>query len=146
METVLVELDCEKERLLIWAEVIGLVQLEKGKRDSHIEKREKVIKAALEQIRNLLDDATKLQERYGVKVFDDSNAITAATTDSMSKNLAMTFKIAYKRFTSKLNHFNGNNPSLTMQIRWAIRDRAKFAGLIVTLKGFVHRLFSNYTH
>ena len=141
LETLLVELDCEKERLLIWAEAIGLVQLEKGKRHTHIEKHEKVIKAALEQIRNLLNDATKLQERYGVKVFDDRNGITATTRDPISKNLAVTFKIAYKRFTAKVHHLNGNNPSLTMQIRWAIRDRAKFTGLIVTLKGFVDRLF-----
>ena len=141
LETVLVELDCEKERLLIWAEAIGLVQLENGKRHPHIEQHEKVIKVALKQIRNLLDNATKLQERHGVKVFDDSNAFTAATTDPISKNLATTFKIAYKRFTSKLNNFNGNNPSLTMQIRWAFRERAKFTGLIVTLKGFVDRLF-----
>ena len=141
LETILVELDCEKERLLIWAEAVGLVQLETGKRHPHIEKHEKVIEAALEQIRSLLDDATKLQERYGVKVVNDSNAITDATSDPISKNLAMTFKIAYKRFTSKLNHSNGNNSSLTMQIRWAIRDRVKFTGLIVILKGFVDRLF-----
>jgi len=141
LKTVLVELDCEKERLLIWAEAIGLVQIESGKRHADIEKHEKVIKAALEQIRNLLDDATKLQERYGVKVFDDSNAIAAATTDPISKNLAMMFKVAYKRFSSRLNPSDGNTPSLTMKIRWAIRDRAKFMGLIVTLKGFVDRLF-----
>ena len=138
LETISVELYYEKERLLIWAEAIGLEQLEKGKRHKHIKKHEKVIKAALEHIRNLLGDATKLQERYGIKVF---NTITAATTDPISKNLAMTFKIAYRRFTSKLYHSNGSNPSLTMQIRWAIRDHAKFIGLIVTLKGFVDRLF-----
>ena len=117
------------------------MQLETGKRHPHIEKHEKVIQEALERIRNLLDNAAKLQERYGVKVFDHSHAITAAATDPISKNLATTFKIAYKRFTSRLNGFNGNNPSLTMQIRWAIRDRAQFTGLIVTLKGFIDRLF-----
>jgi Prion-inhibition and propagation len=141
LKTVLVELDCEKERLLIWAEAIGLVQLASDKRHPDIEKHEKVIKAALEQIRNLLDDATKLQERYGVKVFDDSNAFSAATMDPMSKNLATMFKIAYKRFSSRLNPSDGNTSGLTMKIRWAIRDRAKFMGLIVTLKGFVDRLF-----
>lgn len=142
LNTVLVELDCEKERLLIWAEAIGLVQLESGKRHPNIEKHEKVIKAALEQIRSLLGDATKLQERYGIKVFDDSSTIAAATTDPISKNLTKMFGIAYKRFISRLNDpSDGNTPSLTMKIRWAIRDRAKFMGLIVTLKGFVDRLF-----
>ena len=141
LKTVLVELDCEKERLLIWAEAVGLVQLESGNRHADIEKHEKVIKAALEQIRNLLDDATKLQERYGVKVFEDCNAIAAATLDPVSKNLATMFKIAYKRFISRLNPSDGNAPGLTTKIRWAIRDRAEFMGLIVTLKGFVDRLF-----
>lgn len=142
LNTVLVELDCEKERLLIWAEAIGLVQLESGTRHPDIEKHEKVIKAALEQIRSLLSNATKLQERYGIKVFDDSSTIAAATTDPISKNSTMMFKIAYKRFISRLNSSDSNNtPSLTMKIRWAIRDRAKFMGLIVTLKGFVDRLF-----
>ena len=141
LKTVLVELDCEKERLLVWAEAIGLVQLESGRRDPHIEKHEKLIKDVLKQIRNLLYDATKLQEHYGIKVFDESNAIAAASTDPISRNLAVTFKIAYKRFTSKLTLSDGNTAGLTMKIRWAIRDRAKFTGLIVTLKGFVDRLF-----
>ncbi|KAL9044912.1 MAG: hypothetical protein Q9214_001986 [Letrouitia sp. 1 TL-2023] len=141
LKIVLVELDCEKERLLIWAEAVGLVQLENGKRNPCIEKHEKVINAALEQIRSLLGGTAKLQERYGIKVCDDSDTVATAPTDPISKNLATTFKIAYKRFTSRLNHPNGNTPSLTMKIRWAIRDRANFSGLIVILKGFVDRLF-----
>lgn len=141
LKTILVELDCEKERLLIWAEAIGLVQLESGRRHPDIEKHEKVVKAALEQILNLFNDATKLKERYGVQVFDYSNAIATATTDPVSRNLATMFTIGYKRFTSRLNPFDSNTQSLAMKIKWAIRDRARFMGLIVTLKGFIDRLF-----
>ena len=141
LKTVLVELDCEKERLLIWAEAVGLVQLESGRRHPHLEDHHRVIKAALEQIRNLLDDAAKLQDRYGVRAFDDNPAIAAAITDPISNNLATTFKIAYRRFTSRLNQSDSNTPNLTLRMRWAIRDRVKFTGLIVTLKGFVDRLF-----
>ena len=113
LKTILVELDCEKERLLIWAEAVGLVQLESGRRHPHLEDHERVIAAALEQIKHLcwtMPQNCKIDTVYGLSM--RSHAVAAAIMDPISKNLAATFKIAYRRFTSRLSQSDTNTPEL----------------------------------
>jgi hypothetical protein len=67
LRTLLVQLDLEKTRLLIWAEHVGLVDVNSRKRHVDLEKLEPSIRNALEEIKLLLAEANKVQERFGLQ-------------------------------------------------------------------------------
>jgi hypothetical protein len=66
LRTLLVQLDLEKTRLLTWAEHVGLVNVNSRNRHVDLEKLEPSIRNALEEIKLLLAEANKVQERFGL--------------------------------------------------------------------------------
>ena len=146
LRMLLVKLDFEKTRLLLWANNIGLVSTDSDSRDSGIEQHEELIRRGLEEIMDLLAEASEMSERYGVKKRLLEDGVTEEEdlrTDVVSHNSMSLFRTSYRRF-------RGQNPSvaelerrtsLSDRIRWAVTDKGKFEGLIISLREFVDNLY-----
>lgn len=65
LRTLLVQLDLEKTRLLIWAQHVGLVDVNSRNRHVDLDMLEPSIRNALEEIKLLLAEANTVQERFG---------------------------------------------------------------------------------
>lgn len=141
LRTSLVQLDLEKTRLLVWAENVGLVQIPVAKRHAELEKLEPSIRNALQEIKTLLAEANKVQERFGLEQRPEVTVSEGQSTDLVSRKPMATFRTNYKRFCAKYENML-IRPRLSLRLRWAVRDHVKFKGLINTLKDIVDRLFS----
>lgn len=138
--TKLVRLDFEKTRLLIWANHVGLVSTDARSRDPGLERHEENLRATLEQIKALLAEGNKMQDKYGVRQQDQGAMIQDVSADLVSRNSLETFKASFRRFRGKFS-YSEPGPKFIARIRWAIADETKFETLIKTLRDFVDNLF-----
>jgi hypothetical protein len=70
IEVVLLKLDIEKTRLLIWGENVGIFSATHRNQQLLDERVAELIKRVLQQIQDLLIDADKLRTSYGVRTLD----------------------------------------------------------------------------
>ena len=150
LRTLLVKLDFEKTRLLIWANTVGLVNTNEQLREVGLGQHEEIIRRTLEQIVELLAEAGEMQERYGVRRREDDEGLEKIVeeqdelkTDMVSQNSMVIFRTAYARFRGK---YPGTiqaekKQKLSARLRWSVVDKGKFEGLIITLREFVDNLF-----
>lgn len=131
-DILLLTLELEQERLLIWGEVIGI-----GSKDWSEEltfkgdsKRQDLARRCLDTIKSLLEDAEGLKSTYGVQ----SAAATArpASRYSITSNALKRFRVRLARSPNKLGVLD--------QTRWAIHDAAKFQKLIRHLREMIDGL------
>jgi len=144
IQTLLVKLDVEKTRLLIWGNTVGILQasvMEGRSPDLDNESTAGVVQRCLEQIKSLLTNATELEAKYGVQKVIHSNAIweLPSTGNLVSVNSMNIFKGSYRRFWVRYGS-GANRPSVLEKTKWAIRDKSKFDTLIVHLKEFIDGL------
>lgn len=140
IKTKLVKLEFEKTRLLIWANQVGLVNTNVESRNPGIERHENGLRAVLEQIRTLLVDANKMQDKYGLRLRDEPMAAAEVAADLVSRNSLDTFIASYRRFRGQV--FKSDlGPKFTSRLRWAIFDEMRFEIYIKTLRSFVDDLF-----
>ena len=135
-ETLLVKLDCEKARLLVWANTVGILRTEHQRRYPQLgdPDLETLIRQCITQIIGLLTDAQKLQAEYGGRPTtqgEDQRAVAVVSVNSM--NL---FKTARFRFFARTGGL-GESPNWLSRIKWAIRDGAKFRILLSHRRDFV---------
>ena len=140
VKTKLVRLDFEKERLLIWAEQAGLMRTDAAFRNPNIEANEGNLRDTLEQIRMLLADSTKLQDKYGIRQQEGLATLTERKVEPISRNSFEIFRASYRRFCGRFI-VSQTGLKLTARVRWAILDENKFEGLIKTLRDFVDNLY-----
>ncbi len=122
-EVLLVKLEIQQERLLVWGDVIGigsdeLDSVEKDKTLSDLTKR------CLSTIRSLLQDTEILKSRYGLRAVTSGEKAIHRT--SLSAN-------ALKRFRLRSRQ-TPQGPGALDKTRWAVHDAAKFETLITHLK------------
>jgi hypothetical protein len=141
LRTLLVQLDLEKTRLLTWAEHVGLVDVNSRNRRMDLDMLEPSIRNALEEIKLLLAEANKVQERFGLQQRPGSDVAQGPSTALVSRNSFATYQANYRRFCTKFETVMPK-PKFALRIRWAIRDGAKFRGLINTLKDLIDGLYS----
>jgi hypothetical protein len=139
-ELLLVKLDVEKTRLLIWGNAVGVLKPEGEGRvaDLNNSQKAKVIGRCLDKIKSLLSDTDKFQNVYGLRSAGDIEK-NARNHSILSSNSMNVFKTSYRRFWAR---FAGNQSrsTLAMRTRWAIHDKTKFEGLIHHLKDFIDGL------
>jgi len=139
-ELLLVKLDVEKTRLLIWGNAVGVLEPEGEGRvaDLNNSQKAKVIGRCLDKIKSLLSDTDKFQNVYGLRSAGDIEK-NARNHSILSSNSMNVFKTSYRRFWAR---FAGNQSrsTLAMRTRWAIHDKTKFEGLIHHLKDFIDGL------
>lgn len=135
-EMLLVKLDCEKARLLVWANTVGILHTDDQGRYPQLadSEQEILIRRCFDQIISLLTDAQKLQAEYGGYPADHRETQRSVAVVSVnSMNIFMTTK---RRFFARAGGLNQASSWLT-RIKWAIRDGAKFRILLSHLKDFV---------
>ena len=148
LNTLLVQLDFEKARLLKWAEHVGLVEVSSKKHEIDVERlMEPSIWNALDSIRLLLTGNDQGQAMFGLQQRQEPDIPPppyalelAPISEIVSRNSMTTFRTNYGRFCAKYDTLLPGQ--LVPKIRWIVRDRAKFGGLINALKEIVDDLFS----
>jgi hypothetical protein len=140
IEVVLLKLDIEKARLLIWGENVGI--LSANHRNSRLldERMAELIKQILIQIQELLTDSETLRTSYGVR---SANSPLSRAVDYISAKSLAIFQPSASRFltrnATRLEEYARG--SRAARARWAIHEREKFQGLVLDLGHFVDRLF-----
>lgn len=128
-EVLLVKLDCEQERLLVWGDVIGIGKaginnFEENALPSDLTKR------CLANIKNLLEDTVALKSRYGVRPVSSHDQ--QFERSSVSSNALKRFRLRFGR--SSREH------SVLNRTRWAIHDATKFQSLVSDLRDLIDGL------
>jgi len=140
IEVVLLKLDIEKARLLIWGENVGILSPNRRYPQLLDERVAELIDKILTKIRELLTDSDKLRTSYGVRTLDSS--VSQAVDYISAKSLAI-FKRSASRFlarnSTRLASFARGSPAA--RTRWAIHEREKFQELVIDLSHFVDSLF-----
>jgi hypothetical protein len=139
-ELLLVKLDVEKTRLLIWGNAVGVLKPEGEGRVADLNNSQKteLIGRCLDSIKSLLSDTDKFQNLYGLRSAGDIEK-NARNHIILSSNSMSVFKTSYRRFWAR---FAGNQSrsTLAMRTRWAIHDKTKFEGLVHHLKDLIDGL------
>jgi len=128
----LLTLELEEERLLIWGEVIGI-----GSKDWSEDltfkgesKRQDLARRCLAAIKSLLEDAEGLKSTYGVQ--PAAATARSASRQSITSNALKRFRVRLGRSPNKIGVLD--------QTRWAIHDAAKFQKLIGHLRDMIDGL------
>ena len=122
-EVLLVKLEYQKERLLVWGDLAGVCNEKQHDVKSISEsehKRQDLTKRCLDNIHRLFKDTETLKTKYGVRAY--TPAIDTAPYSGISSN-------ALNRFRLRLGRHN-QAPSVLEKTRWAIHDEKKFQKLV----------------
>jgi hypothetical protein len=140
IEVVLLKLDIEKTRLLIWGDNVGIYSARHQDPRLLDERIVELIRRILSQIESLLTDSEKLRTSYGVRTLD--TPLNRAVDYVSSKSLAV-FRTSASRFWSR-NASKVAAESLGTRFartKWAIYERERFQLLVNDLSHFVDKLF-----
>lgn len=140
LEVLLVKLDVEKARLVIWGNAVGVLQAENEGRATDLSnpRTTELVERCLNQIVSLLSDADKLRDAYGLQVTGtEQGALTRSNI--VSGNSMNIFKTSYRRFAVRFASGQPRSGLLT-RTKWAILDKGKFEGLILHLRDFINGL------
>ena len=138
-ERMLVKLDCEKARLLVWANTIGLLDANVRGRDPRLAhpSLEDVLRRAIDQVIRLLTDAQDLQTKYGGRPTVESEKQRYLAI--ISANAMNVFTTSKRRFFARAGA-PSQKPPMSSRLKWAVRDAARFKILLVDLQGFVDNI------
>ncbi|KAF7506106.1 hypothetical protein GJ744_012257 [Endocarpon pusillum] len=142
-ETLLLKLDIERTRLLVWGNEIGMFSVNQQHSKLHDEKIVTLLAQILGQIERLLTDSETLRSSYGVRVQEPP--LGKAVDLLSSKSLAI-FRISSSRFwTRNASRLTSDRHTVkggvVAKIKWAIYAKEKFQGLVNDVKHFVDNLY-----
>jgi ubiquitin-protein ligase len=129
----------QRARFGLWGESVGLIpNPNDGRRlryDKNLDRRDirPGVERILNNIKSLLDEAGRVDERYGVKADPPQGCEV-----SNSRGLDI-FNGSFERFKSRIRKHQKDTSAWTVT-RWAIHDADKFEGIIDRLKGFADGL------
>jgi hypothetical protein len=135
-----VQFSLQRARFGLWGESVGLVLNPDGRRlryDKNLDRPDirPGVERMLNNIKSLLDEAGKVDERYGL-----SSNVLQGSEVSTSRGLDI-FKGSFERFKARIKK-NQKETSAWNVTRWAIHDADKFEGMLNRLKDFVDGLES----
>lgn len=137
LQCLIIRLTMEKCRLYTWGQAMGLVTPPATGQERPLDSSpfQNLARAALEQILRLLNDSARIQSRYGCET-----VLVPARDDSIGPlaDLAASFDHFTVLGQSRQPPFAKNR--LFSKTRWAIKDRKKFAELIIEVRSFVDGL------
>jgi hypothetical protein len=139
-ELLLVKLDVEKTRLLIWDNAVGVLKPQGKGRVAKLNNSQKaeLIERCLASIKSLLSDTDKFQNLYGLRSSTGSDK-DARSHSILSVNSMSDFKTSYRRFCARFAGSQSRS-SLVVRTRWAIHDKTKFEVLVHHLKDLIDGL------
>ena len=144
IQIILVKLDIEKTRLLIWGNAVGILQasIQEGRSATLEDSRNAdLVQRCLEQMKSLLTNATELESKYGMQQIVHTSPLwePPSNRNLISLNSMNIFRTSYRRFWVRYGN-EANRPSLLAKTRWAIHDKLKFETLIVNLRELIDGL------
>jgi Prion-inhibition and propagation len=141
-EILLVKLDLEKERLLIWGNHAGILKVDNEGRAVELNEstKDRLVGRCLERIKALLSDTDKFQDAYGLRALPDAGVKLLKGTNFVSANSMSVFKSSYRRFWTRPFASSQVRPTTVMRTKWAIHDKVKFEGMINHLKDLIDGL------
>lgn len=132
-ELLLVKLEYQQERLLVWGDLAGICNGEQrsvGPISESDHKRQELTKRCLDSIEHLLKDTETLKSKYGLRAYTSTN--DTAPQSGISSN-------ALKRFRLRLGrHSQGS--SVLDKTRWAIHHETKFQKLVKDIRDLIDGL------
>ena len=130
-EVLLVKLEIQQERLLVWGDVVGIGsnELDSVENDKTLSE---LTKSCLSTIRSLLQDTEILKSRYGFCAVTSGDKAIHRT--SVSANALKRFRLRFRQ--------TPQGPGALDKTRWAIHDAAKFETLITHLKDLIDGLIA----
>lgn len=140
-EILLVKLDLEMTRLLIWGNYHGILRVTSSERESQLSEvgSSTLIQNCLHKIKLLLTNTHNLQNRYGLRTTTEEKGSESKYKRVISSSSMNTYKASYRRFWVQSNGSQGR-PTLLSRTKWAIRDMIKFKELIGDLRDIVDGL------
>lgn len=138
-DILLVKLDIEKTRLLVWGSSVGMLDALTELRHSSLESAASVelLHKCLKNIHSLLTDTNRLTRDYGVVQQSDADD---RQVDFVSHNSMALFRTTWRRFMVR-NASALPNHNLLSKTKWAIYKRETFQRLINDLKDLVDGLY-----
>lgn len=139
-EIVLLKLDIEKARLMVWGENVGIfsaINVDRQLLDSRVVE---LVQRILCQIQSLLTDSDKLRTLYGVQTLDAP--LNRAVDYVSAKSIGVFRRSADRFWTRNASKLAAKTQvSTTRKVKWAIYEREKFQALVNDLSHFVDNLF-----
>ena len=128
-EVLLVKLDFEQERLLVWGDVVGIGKAGVDDFEEDILHSD-LTKRCLTSIKNLMEDTVALKSRYGVRPVNPHDQ--QFERSSVSANALKRFRLRFGRSSREYSVLN--------RTRWAIHDATKFQSLVSDLRDLIDGL------
>jgi hypothetical protein len=138
-DILLVKLDIEKTRLLVWGTTVGLLDSPARRRNPILENAATVdlLHRCLRNIESLLTDTDRLTKVYGVA---KHSSPVDREINFVSSNSMILFRTAWKRFWIR-NPSVIPKPSLLSRTKWGIYKKETFQGFINDLKDLIDGLY-----
>lgn len=137
-EILLLKLDCQRERLLTWGEIVGISKIEAKERNSDLDStKHELIQRALTSIVTLFTETEKLQKEFGVQSVEAPENVEYRLERITSSRMHW-FRKSYQRLTA--HSIAQKQSGILLKTKWAIRDKTKFETLINHIKEIVSDL------
>lgn len=137
-ELLIVKLDCQKERLLTWGDLVGISKTVEEGRNSYLDTAKgELVKRCLESLESLCSNAEKLQREFGVQATISSHS-QGDSSGQLSLNRANGFRKSLQQFFPPRRSQKPHN--IVIRTKWAIHDKTKFENLISHIKDLVTEL------
>jgi hypothetical protein len=142
-EILLLKLDIEKTRLLVWGNEVGIFNVNLRHSRLHDEGTVTLLARILGQIKRLLTDSERLRSSYGLRI---QELPQGRTIDFLSSKSLAIFRTSSSRFwtrnasrlSSDLQAVRG---SVVAKTKWAIYAKERFQGLVNDVKQFIDSLY-----
>lgn len=135
VEILLIKLDVEKTRLLIWGESVGLLDLSGCNPFQEVHRRG-IAARILNCILMLFQDSEKVRSRYGLQPTKESSGPAHAVISLFG---TLNFRESYTQFQARIKATQ-KDVGLMRKCQWAIHDRTKFANLIIDVRELIDGL------
>jgi len=140
-KTVLVRLDLEKTRLLIWGDQVGILKTTGQGRSPYLDTHNETLNKVFVRLRNLLRESDGSRDKYGRMSRTAQDPIVTMIRDDLSRNSKRLFVSAWDEFKREFGaKINRAFYDPTLRIRWAISGRSQFEGLVIEVRGLIDSL------
>jgi hypothetical protein len=136
LKTILVRLDLEKTRLLIWGDQVGILKTIEQGRNRYLDQFDERLQPVFKDLRRLLTKSDGSRDVYGRILRRQQDNAIGMIRDDLSRSSNRLFVFAWDEFRRKFNP----NTNTILRIRWAITGKRQFELLILEVRGLIDSL------